>query len=207
VSRDRRIAALGVALFVAVSVLACGSSGSGAPVATIANRAFDSARSPMAPAVLWAVGDGADGSAVARTLADRIRRSKPDRFLYLGDVYEHGTARDFREHYATVYGELARITTPTPGNHEWTARRDGYQPYWRAQTGATPPPWYSYKIGGWRVISLNSEAPHDEGSPQLVLGARQSLEYRFCSTPAVATARQPGYGTEGQRFEIVSGTL
>jgi hypothetical protein len=42
------------------------------------------------PAVVWAVGDGADGSAIARRLARRIERSRPDAFLYLGELIEFG---------------------------------------------------------------------------------------------------------------------
>lgn len=34
-------------------------------------------------------------------------------------------------------------------------------------TRAPTPPWYAFTIGGWRVVSLNSEAPHDAGSAQL----------------------------------------
>jgi hypothetical protein len=136
-------------------------------VAGRANHSFKSASALNAPAVLWAVGDGADGSPTARALAARIGRSRPDRFLYLGDVYPSGSAADFRDHYTTVYGGLAPVTDPTPGNHEWAARPEGYEPYWRRRTGASPPPWYTLRIGGWRLISLNSEAPHDEGSPQL----------------------------------------
>ncbi|MDQ4129997.1 MAG: glycosyltransferase family 4 protein, partial [Actinomycetota bacterium] len=39
-------------------------------------------------AVVWAVGDGADGGAVARAVASYISAAGPDRFLYLGDVYD-----------------------------------------------------------------------------------------------------------------------
>jgi hypothetical protein len=39
-----------------------------------------------AQAVVWAVGDGGDGSRSARLLAASIAQDEPDRFLYLGDV-------------------------------------------------------------------------------------------------------------------------
>jgi hypothetical protein len=117
------------------------------------------------PATVWAVGDGADGSAVARRLARRIERSRPDAFLYLGDVYPGGTAEDYRRNWRPVYGHLDPITWPTPGNHEWWAREQGYYPYWRPHGRAKP--WYRLSLGGWEVLSLNSEAPHGPGSPQL----------------------------------------
>jgi Calcineurin-like phosphoesterase len=118
------------------------------------------------PAVVWAVGDGADGSAIARRLARRIERDRPDAFLYLGDVYPSGTADDFARNYESVYGRLAAITWPTPGNHDWWAREQGYFPYWRGH-GRPAKPWYRFSLGGWELLSLNSEAPHTAGAPQL----------------------------------------
>jgi hypothetical protein len=137
------------------------------PATPVANLAFRSAPDPSDPAVVWAVGDGADGSDAARTVALRIAADRPDRMLYLGDVYERGSAGDFRNGYDTVYGRLSQITAPTPGNHDWPAHREGYDPYWRARTGAATPPWYAFRAGGWQLISLNSEAPHGSGSAQL----------------------------------------
>ena len=55
-------------------------------------------------AVVWAVGDGANGGSEAKALAARIARGPIDRFLYLGDVYDDGTAEEFAESYAPVYG-------------------------------------------------------------------------------------------------------
>jgi Calcineurin-like phosphoesterase len=116
-------------------------------------------------AVVWAVGDGADGSTIARRLARRIERDRPDAFLYLGDVYPGGTAADFARNYDPVYGRLASITWPTPGNHEWWAREQGYFPYWREHGRAKP--WYRFQLAGWELLGLNSEAPHGPGSAQL----------------------------------------
>jgi hypothetical protein len=151
------------ALFLAaVALSACHSSG--APALPPPAKPGQSAASRV---VVWAVGDGADGSDVARRLAGRIHADRPDRFLYLGDVYPNGTARDFRRHYAPVYGRLAEITSPTPGNHEWANRGAGYQPYWRGVTRRAQSYWYSLSLAGWEIVSLSSEAPHDAASPQL----------------------------------------
>lgn len=137
------------------------------PPTPVANQAFRSAADPDAAATVWAVGDGADGSDTARAVARRIAADRPDRILYLGDVYDRGSPEDFRSGYEPVYGSLAPRTAPTPGNHEWPAHRKGYDRYWRSKTGAPTPPWYAFRIGGWTIISLNSEAPHDAGSQQL----------------------------------------
>jgi hypothetical protein len=118
-------------------------------------------------AVVWAVGDGADGSDLARRVARLIRRDRPDRLLYLGDVYNSGTAEEFRTNFAGVYGRLARITEPTIGNHEWALRRQGYYPYWRRVKGRPVRPWYRFELAGWELFSLNSEAAHGPGSNQV----------------------------------------
>jgi hypothetical protein len=118
-------------------------------------------------AVLWAVGDGADGGAPAKRLAGRIESARPDRFLYLGDVYEAGTTSEFETSYASTYGRLAPITAPTPGNHEWPNHSSGYDRYWRHITGKRLAPYYSFRVGGWEIISLNSETAHDAHSRQL----------------------------------------
>lgn len=119
------------------------------------------------PAVVWAVGDGANGTTAARNLASAIRRDRPDRFLYLGDVYQHGTRAEFDSNYESVYGALAPITSPTPGNHEWGNRASAYFPYWKRKLGRALPSWYSLNAGGWQILSLNSEAAHGSGSPQV----------------------------------------
>ena len=118
-------------------------------------------------AVVWAVGDGADGGSTARRVARMISRDRPDRLLYLGDVYEDGTRAEFRSNYATTYGRLAARTAPTPGNHDWPNHRQGYDPYWAHYHGRPAAPWHSLRAGGWQLVSLNSEAPHDADSPQL----------------------------------------
>jgi hypothetical protein len=118
------------------------------------------------PAVVWAVGDGANGTTAAKRLATAIRRDRPDHFIYLGDVYPSGTRSEFANNYDPVYGALARRTSPTPGNHEWANRATGYYPYWKRKFGRSIDPWFSGGIGDWQILSLNSEAAHGAGSAQ-----------------------------------------
>jgi Calcineurin-like phosphoesterase len=124
-------------------------------------------------AVVWAVGDGADGGDAARSVPARIASGRVDRVLYLGDVYEEGTASDFATNYASTYGGLAARTAPTPGNHDWPRHPTGYDPYWRRALGHRLGHWYAFRAAGWQLLSLNSEAPHGPGSPQLRWLARR----------------------------------
>jgi hypothetical protein len=145
---------------------------------------------PGARATIWAVGDG-DASRRSRALVDRILAGHPDRLLYLGDVYERGTAGDFRDNYQPSWGRLAAITAPTPGNHDWPRHRDGYDPYWQAalkqpRTAA----WYAFGAGGWSILSIDSETDHDPGSPQLTWLRRR---LRAPGTCRIAFWHRPRY--------------
>lgn len=128
---------------------------------------FPFARSaPGDRATIWAVGDG-DASDAGRSVVDRIAAKGFDRLLYLGDVYQHGTAKQFRNNYAPTYGRLASRTAPTPGNHDWPNHTSGYDPYWRrALARKRVASWYAFEAGGWRIISGNSEIDHHRGSAQ-----------------------------------------
>lgn len=142
-------------------------------------------------ATVWAVGDGADGSKTSKVVARRIVRARPARFLYLGDVYEHGTAEEFAKHYAPVYGALARVTAPTPGNHDWPNHESGYDPYWKRVTGKQPPAFYAFSVAGWQLISANSEVDHRPGSAQ-VSWLRRTV--RRPGTCRIAFFHRPRYG-------------
>jgi hypothetical protein len=113
--------------------------------------------------VVWAVGDAADGSLGAEGVAGMVRNHRVDRLLYLGDVYESGTAYEFRRNYRPLYGDLSKITAPTIGNHEWPNLATGYVPYWTRVRGTPTPLRYAFALSGWQLISLNSNLPADPG--------------------------------------------
>jgi hypothetical protein len=140
----------------------------------LAPAASAAAQPPPERAVVWAAGDVATPGGNADRVAALVRRGKPDRFLYLGDVYETGTPADFRRWYHPRFGALAHITEPTIGNHEWANRFSGYYRYWAGRKGHKQPPWSKIQIAGWEILDLNSQAPHRTGSPQ-VLWLEQAL--------------------------------
>lgn len=111
--------------------------------------------------VVWALGDGADGSAEGRELARYVSSRKPERFLYLGDVYEHGAPDEFQRHYDPLYGGLAHRTDPVIGNHEYDHRVEGYYPYWQRARGfgRVRARHRSYVDDtGWQVLVYSSES-------------------------------------------------
>ena len=148
-------------------VIACGGSDDDT------ERARPADRGP-GTTVVYAVGDGADGEEPAAELADYIAEQDPDRFFYLGDVYERGTPREFRRHYDALYGRLIDRTDPTIGNHEYLLRVFGYYRYWALKRG-----WsrevakhrsYVDERSGWQVISYSSETSEINAEARWVTG-------------------------------------
>jgi Calcineurin-like phosphoesterase len=76
--------------------------------------------------------------------------------LPLGDLqYESGELANYNAYYGPTWGRVKAITHPVPGNHEYnTAGAAGYYGYFSGQTSS--PGYYSYDIGSWHVIALNS---------------------------------------------------
>jgi hypothetical protein len=148
-----------------VSMAACAALVAAAPASAAVGRFPPPAAADRA--TVWAVGDGAFPSADATAVAGLVRSGAPTRFLYLGDVYETGTAGDFARGYAPIWGPMRAITLPTPGNHEWGNRAVGYDRYWGRVTGGTPPPYYAVSMAGWKLISANSETDHGPRSAQV----------------------------------------
>jgi hypothetical protein len=175
-----------------VAVLAAVAGWSAPAGATGKAVGLDSAKTDR-PATVWAVGNGnayRDGQSVARL----VEAGRPDRFLYLGDVYENGTAEDFEKNYRPSFGRLAKVTAPTPGNHDWPLHAQGYDMFWRGVLKKAIPWYYNFRIGGWDILSLNSEAPHDESSAQ-VRWLRSKLRRR--GTCRLAFWHRPRY-SDGQ---------
>ena len=161
---------------------------------------LDSVRSSK-PAVVWAVGDGADGQPSTHRVGRLVARGKPDRFLYLGDVYEEGTKDEYKENYDPVFGRIKRVTAPTPGNHEWPKRDEGYHPYWRSVTGRDIPDYYKFTIAGWEILSLNSSTSFDDGSPQ-IRWLRSNLPGNGTCRLAFWHRPRYGFGDHGHQPEL-----
>jgi calcineurin-like phosphoesterase family protein len=92
--------------------------------------------------------------------------------LALGDLqYEDGTYEKFLASYDRSWGQAKAITAPTPGNHEYrTQGAAGYFRYFGAAAGDRTKGYYSFELGGWHLVALNSNCSAvggcDEGSPQ-----------------------------------------
>jgi hypothetical protein len=87
--------------------------------------------------------------------------------------------------YDASWGRLRTLSRPVPGNHEYlTPNATGYFTYFGAAGGDPTKGYYSYDIGDWHIIALNSACAFVggclAGSPQTVwlendLAAHQNL--------------------------------
>jgi acid phosphatase type 7 len=133
--------------------------------------ASDPAGIPAEPSdpVLLAAGDIAscrsDGDEQTAALLDR----NPGTVLTLGDsAYENGTLKEFRACFGPSWGRHKRRIRPTPGNHEYlTSRASGYFRYFGRAAGPARRGFYSFDIGEWHIISLNSERDTTAGGDQV----------------------------------------
>jgi acid phosphatase type 7 len=104
----------------------------------------------------------------------RLIEQIPGTVFAAGDlVYEHGSAAEFRDCYGPTWGRFKNRTRPTLGNHEYGVPNAGaYFEYWGAQAGPAGRGYYSYDLGIWHIVALNTncDAPGlggcGAGSPQ-----------------------------------------
>ena len=107
-----------------------------------------------------------------------IKQLKPAALLLLGDIqYESGSSLDFQSYFEPAFGEFKSITYPVPGNHEYfTPRAAGYFDYFNGagvdsgRVGSRSRGYYSFNLGAWHIVALNSNCPEIGGcgarSPQ-----------------------------------------
>ena len=98
--------------------------------------------------------DGEDDEATAG-----IAEQFPDAtILALGDLaYDRGSAEEFQRCYDPSWGPFDERTYPVPGNHEY--RQSGAAPYFDyfgSRAGEAGKGWYSFDLGDWHVVALNS---------------------------------------------------
>jgi hypothetical protein len=88
-----------------------------------------------------------------------VRTLQPDAVLALGDnQYPSGSLSDYQSLYVDNWGTFRDITYPVPGNHEYgTPAARGYFSYFGSRAGEPDKGYYSYDLGAWHVIALNSE--------------------------------------------------
>lgn len=90
--------------------------------------------------------------------ADLIAGRGVSAVLALGDLqYPQGSYSDFLNAYDQSWGRFKEITHPTPGNHEYYLYdAQGYYRYFGAKAHEARDSYYSFDLGAWHIVALNS---------------------------------------------------
>lgn len=119
---------------------------------------------------------GINGDEATAALLDAI----PGAVYTTGDsLYGSQTLADFQNCYGPSWGRHLARTRPVAGNHDYDVpAAAGYYAYFGAAAGDPAKGYYSYEVGAWHVVVLNSNCTEvggcDAGSAQ-ELWLRQDL--------------------------------
>jgi len=164
----------GLAALTLIVLTACGGhspTSTERPTPTLAPAITPDESGNLPTATMIAVGDiatcNAEGDSATAALVEDLEGT----LVTLGDnVYEEGSDETYAQCYDPVYGQFKDRTRPAIGNHD--IQGDGGAAYYRYFGDAAGTPgegWYSFDLGAWHVIALNSNCGQvecGEGSPQ-----------------------------------------
>lgn len=119
---------------------------------------FSAAPAHAADPVLIAAGDIASCSSLGDEATAVLLGSLEGTIVTLGDnAYESGTTTEFNNCYNPTWGQFKTNTRPAAGNHEYnTPGATGYYGYFGAAAGDPAKGYYSYDLGTWHIVVINS---------------------------------------------------
>jgi 3',5'-cyclic AMP phosphodiesterase CpdA len=147
----------------------------GAAIVAVARCGGNTATGPSPPpaageSVLVGAGDIALCSALAPAEATaKLLDAIPGTVFTAGDnVQAVGAMEEFRQCFDPTWGRHKTRMQPSPGNHDYaTAGGAAYFEYFGGIAGSPGASYYSYDLGSWHIISLDSNIAAGPGSPQL----------------------------------------
>jgi hypothetical protein len=124
----------------------------------------------------------------------------PTAVAALGDnQYAHGGLPDYMASFEATWGSFKSLIRPVPGNHEYqTPGAAGYYAYFGQRAGDPSTGFYSYDLGAWHVLALNSNCEFvacGAGSPQ-----ERWVRADLAAHPGVCTLaywHHPVFGSSG----------
>ena len=139
-----------------------------APTATATPAETASPKPPAVPSpkpgaaadpVLVAAGDIASCLSTGDEATAQLVSAISGTVATLGDnVYERGSGAEFKSCFDPTWGVFKDRIHPAPGNHEYsTPGAKGYFNYFGAAAGALGQGYYSYDLGAWHIVVLNSQ--------------------------------------------------
>src|SRR3989442_1938844 len=86
------------------------------------------------------------------------------------NAYSGGSTSDYMNCYDPYWGKEKARTRPAPGNHEYnddhSSSAPGYYNYFGPIVGDSAKYWYSYDLGAWHIVVINTWLDMSVGSPQ-----------------------------------------
>jgi hypothetical protein len=98
-----------------------------------------------------------------------LDKDKDAAVLSLGDnTYPAGLLAEFTDCYEPTWGRFKQRTYPTPGNHEYyTPEAVGYYDYFGSAAGPARRGYFSFDLGKWHIVSINSNLKAPDHQQQL----------------------------------------
>jgi uncharacterized protein YjdB len=121
-----------------------------------------------ASVVLVGAGDIATCTNQNDSATAKVVEGIPGTVFVAGDnAYPNGSVTDYANCYAPTWGRFKARTHPAPGNHEYnTPGAAGYFGYFGSAAGDPSKGYYSYDLGAWHIVVINSVMAHSAGSAQ-----------------------------------------
>ncbi|MEU6084641.1 metallophosphoesterase [Streptomyces sp. NPDC047108] len=92
--------------------------------------------------------------------AELVEGWSPDAVVTMGDQRnDSASLEDFQKYFDPNWGRFKDLIKPSPGNHEYDGDPEatGYFDYFGEAARPQGKSWYSFDVGGWHMVSLNSE--------------------------------------------------
>ena len=161
------------------ALIACLLLPSAVDAAPVGAASFPRARPPRIAAAGDIASPGNPSRAQRRT-ARLVGRLDPRAVLVLGDTqYDDGRYRDYLSSYDPTWGRFLGRTHPVPGNHEYhTPGARGYFRYFGRRAHPRNGGYYSFDLGAWHLIALNSKDGDRPSARQLRWLRRDLLRNR-----------------------------
>jgi hypothetical protein len=136
-------------------------------ILTVQSNTTDRAPSANDP-VLIGAGDIASCNNKGDEETAQLVASIPGTVFTAGDnAYPNGAASDFTKCFQPSWGQFRDRIRPAPGNHDYlTSDAAGYFGYFGSSAGDPDAGYYSYDLGTWHIVVVNSNIARDAHSPQ-----------------------------------------
>ena len=136
-------------------------------ILTVQSKTTDRAVTTSDPVLVGAGDIGSCDNKGSQETA-QLLASIPGTIFTAGDnVYPNGSASDFNRCFQPSWGQFQDRIRPAAGNHDYeTSGASGYFGYFGAVAGSPDAGYYSYDLGTWHIVVINSNIARDARSPQ-----------------------------------------